>query len=78
MREDVKLDLVLKDVTKYSSPTKVAPISNNDHCCILLKGVQYHCSNYTKVKGRIVTPECKKDLLADLASISWLHRTQCL
>ena len=71
MREDAKLDLVLTNVAEYGSPTKIAPISNNDHCCILLKGVQYHRSNYTKVKRRIFTPERKKDLLADLASISW-------
>ena len=70
-RENSKLDLVLTDVAEYDSPTKLAPIANNDHCCILLKGVQYHRSNYTKVKKRIVTPERKKDLLTDLASISW-------
>lgn len=70
-REDAKLDLVLTDVAEYGSPTKLAPISNNDHCCILLNGVQYHHSNYTNVKRRLVTPERKKDLLADLASISW-------
>ena len=59
-REDFKLDLVLTNVAEYESPTKLAPIANNDHCCFLINGVQYHRSNYTKVTKRIVTPERKK------------------
>ena len=70
-RDQAKLDLMLTDVDEYDHPIKLAPISHNDHCCILLEGKQFHRSNYTKVRRRLVTPERKNSLLSDLASESW-------
>ena len=70
-RDDSKLDLILSDVAEYNAAVKLPPISNNDHCCILVEGQQCRKSNYVQVQRRVVTPQRKNALLADLASASW-------
>ena len=36
-RGDAMLDLMLTDMEDYKTPTKLAPLASNDHCCILLR-----------------------------------------
>ena len=70
-RADAKLDLVLTDEEEYTEALKLAPIAQNDHCCILVEGKLCQKSKYTKVKRRLITPERKQDLLANLAATDW-------
>ena len=56
---------------EYTEPLKLAPIAQNDHCCILVEGKLCQKSKYTKVKRRLITPERKQDLLANLAATDW-------
>ena len=58
-------------MAEHNAAVKLPPISNNDHCCILVEGQQCRKSNYVKVQRRVVTPQRKNALLADLASASW-------
>jgi hypothetical protein len=79
-RNDVTLDLILSDISEYENAVKLAPLSNNDHCCILVKGKQIHRSYYAQVTRRLVTIGRKAALLSELASTSWdnLKKLTCV
>ena len=65
------LDLILTDISSYKSCEKLAPIANNDHCCILLRGEGNLPSRYVKKQKRLVTHPRKLMVLKDLAEQSW-------
>ena len=70
-REDAMLDLILTDISSYKSCENLAPIANNDHCCILLRGEGNLPSCYVKKQKRLVTHPRKLMVLKDLAEQSW-------
>ena len=63
-RADAKLDLVFTDVAEYNEPLELAPIAQNDHCCILVESRLCQKTKYTKIKHRLITPERKQDIFA--------------
>ena len=51
-REDAMLDLMLTDIADYKTPSKLAPLASNDHCCILLDGQPVKSTKYSKILRR--------------------------
>ena len=71
-RDHAKLDLVYTNIKEYEPATELPPISNNDHCCILVKGTYARrTSKYVTTKKRLITPERKSRVLCDLACENW-------
>lgn len=70
-REGAKLDLLLTDVPEYEKAVELAPISNNDHCCILLNGVRCRSRKYNKIKKRRIAQEQKHSVHRDIAKETW-------
>lgn len=64
------LDLILTEISEYQPAKKLAPLSKNDHNCILLERQQFH-SNYVKNGKRFITPEHQETFLSALASANW-------
>ena len=70
-RLDNKLDLVLTDLKECKQAVKLAPLAENDHCCIMVNEQPAKHNRYVKVTRRIVTPGRKNDFLAALAQSDW-------
>lgn len=65
------LDLILTDIPEYGNAIKLAPIANNDHCSILLKGVQVSRKKYVYINRRQYNYSVRQDILHDLACTDW-------
>ena len=70
-RQDAILDLMLTDISDYKNPMQLAPLANNDHCCIILDGQPVKSTRYTKIMRRKFTPQRKNLILADIAIEKW-------
>ena len=70
-RQDALLDLILTDIPDYKDPVQLAPLANNDHCCIILDGQPVKSTKYTKIMRRKFTPQRKNLILADIARENW-------
>ena len=70
-REGAKLDLLLTDIQEYEKAVELSPISNNDHCCILLNGVRCRSRKYKHIKKRMITQERKHSVYRDIALETW-------
>ena len=70
-RQDALLDLILTDIPDYKDPVQLAPLANNDHCCIILDGQPVKSTRYTKIMRRKFTPQRKNLILADIAMEKW-------
>ena len=70
-RENATLDLILTDIAEYSPATKLAPIADNDHCCLLLNGVPPKTRKYQRVVRRMVNEHSKRALYQAVALESW-------
>jgi hypothetical protein len=66
----IMLDLILTDIPSYTFCDKLAPIANNDHCCILLRGEGNLPSRYVKRQKRLVIHPRKLLVLKELAEQS--------
>ena len=65
------LDLMLTDIADYKTPSKLAPLASNDHCCILLDGQPVKSTKYSKILRRKFTPQLENLILADIARKTW-------
>jgi hypothetical protein len=71
-RNEARLDLVLTNIPEYKSAVKLAPICNNDHCCILLNSDKApKPARYTRTTKRTINTDRKARVLCDLAQQSW-------
>ena len=71
-RNEATLDMLLTDIPEYKTLTKLAPIANNDHCCILLDGVPAaSTSRYRRVIKRKVTEQSKVNIYITIAQETW-------
>ena len=71
-RENAKLDLICTNISEYKPAVQLAPISTNDHCCVLIKSSSaLKTPKYIRTNRRVITPERKSQVLGELARESW-------
>ena len=70
-REDAMLDLILTDSDEYDNAVELSPIANNDHCCILVNGVETGSRKYKKIKKRLVNEQRKISVYHAVALERW-------
>jgi hypothetical protein len=71
-RDNSILDLILTDINEYDgSIEKLAPLSNSDHCAMLLKSVKAKSTRYTVTFKRVFTKHCKQNILAEISTLAW-------
>ena len=61
------LDYILTDIPEYSLSEELAPLANNDHCSILLRGVNKN----SRFKKRKITKYTKQHVHQAVAEQNW-------
>ena len=70
-RENAMLDYILTDIPEYDLSEELAPLANNDHCSILLRGVKIKTGKYTRFKKRKITKYTKQHVHQAVAEQNW-------
>ena len=72
-RENAMLDYILTDIPEYDLSEELAPLANNDHCSILLRGVKIKTGKYTtgRFKKRKFTKYTKQHVHQAVAEQNW-------
>ena len=65
------LDPVYTDILSKEDATKLSPLANNDHCCILIKGKPLKANRYTTIEKRLMNSTAKERILTDLTKLEW-------